>query len=312
MISIVVPVYNNAPCLEELAHRTGIALAGQDYEIIFVNDGSRDNTLEILRRLCDADPHVKGLSLSRNFGQHPATGAGLEHATGDQIVVMDGDLQDKPEDIPRLLAKLVPGVEIVYTTKSTNHESLLTRVTSRMFHATYARLTRVNSPADIGTFRAFTRKFLDALLLYKERNILYGPLMVYMGFGHDFVHVPHEERTHGVSSYSFLKRLSLAVNSLVTYTDMPYKALMYLGGGTIAFTVLYGLFNLIQYMVSGRILMGGLTVVVMLILFFGGATFTGLGLLGIYIFRIFQEVLARPRCLIAERFNFPPGEKDRA
>jgi dolichol-phosphate mannosyltransferase len=307
MISVVIPVYNNAPCLEELVRRTAASLTGQDFEIIFINDGSTDNTLEGLRRLAQADPRVKAISLSRNFGQHPATGAGLEHASGDRIVVMDGDLQDRPEDIPHLLDRLTAGVEIVYTIKSDNSESFLTNFTSRLFHYTYARTTRVSVPNGIGTFRAFTRKFLDALLLYKERNILYGPLMVYMGFPHDSYRVPHEVRAHGKGSYTFLKRLSLAINSLVTYTDTPYQMLMFLGAGTLGFSIVYGLFNLLQYLVAGRILMGGLTVVVMLILFFGGALFTALGLLGIYIFRIFQEVLGRPRCLVAERINFGPA-----
>lgn len=303
MISIVIPAYNNAPCLEELVRRTALALSGREFEIIFINDGSKDNTLDELRRLGRDDSRVKAISLSRNFGQHPATGAGLEHACGEWIVIMDGDLQDRPEDIPHLLDKLKDGVEIVYTVKASNNESLLTNLTSRLFHYTYSRTAGVNVPQGIGTFRAFTRKFLDALLLFKERNILYGPLMVYMGFPHDIHHVPHEARGHGKSSYTFLKRLSLALNALVTYTDIPYRGLMYLGAGTIGLTVIYGLFNLLQYLLAGRILMGGLTVVIMLILFFCGTVFTVLGLLGIYIFRIFQEVLARPRYLIAERIN---------
>jgi dolichol-phosphate mannosyltransferase len=303
MISIVIPIFNNAPSLGELVRRVAQALSGRQYEIIFINDGSKDNTLEELRRLGCDDHRVKALSLSRNFGQHPATGVGLEHASGDVVVIMDGDLQDRPEDIPHLLDKLKDGVEIVYTAKTTNTVSLLTNITSRLFHYTYSRAAGVSVPRGIGTFRAFTRKFLEALLLYRERNILYGPLMIYMGFPHDIHYVHHEARSHGKSSYTFLKRLSLALNALVTYTDMPYRSLMYLGAATIGFTVVYAVFNLLQYLLAGRILMGGLTVIVMLILFFGGTLFTALGLLGIYIFRIFQEVLARPRCLVAERIN---------
>jgi dolichol-phosphate mannosyltransferase len=308
MISIVIPVYNLAPCLRELHKRIDAALSGREFEIIFINDGSRDDSMAVLREVAQEDSRVKVLSLSRNFGQHPATGAGLEVAQGDQLVIMDGDLQDLPEDIPALLERLKDGVEIVYTIKSETRKSFLEDITSRLFHYTHAKLSKINTPKNIGTFRAFTRKFHKALLKYKEYNITYGPLMLYMGFSSAFYQVNYFERSHGKSSYGFFRRLKLAINSLVTYTDIPYRLLITLGSVAVTFSSILGLLTLLQYMIVGRVMIGGLTVIIMVNLLLGGTVITAVGLLGMYIFRIFQEVLGRPRCLVAERINLDQAE----
>lgn len=306
MVSIIVPVYNNAPALRPLTERMAQALAGEDFEIVFVNDGSRDDSLAVLRELAAGDVRVKVVALSRNFGQHPATSAGMARASGDELVFMDADLQDRPEDVPLLLARLrdrANPVEIVYTVKTECHEGLLKRLTSQVFHQVHARLTSSEAPPGMGTFRAFSRKVLNEMLAYEERNILYGPLMVSMGFAHAFVSVPHMERGHGASGYNFGKRLGLAVSALIRHTDIPYRLFLSLGGGIVALSVIYALLNILQYMIYGRVLMGGLVVIILLLLFFMGATFVAIGLLGIYVFQIFQEVLRRPRYHVAETLN---------
>lgn len=309
VISVIIPVYNNAPTLADLSGRIATALKGEDWEIVFVNDGSRDDSLGVLRKLAAADTRIKVVSLSRNFGQHPATNAGMVLAEGQEIVFMDADLQDRPEDIPLLLTRLrdrAKPVDIVYTVKSERYDAALTRLTSMIFHHVHSRLTGSQAPSGMGTFRAFTRRVLVEMLGYQERNILYGPLMLSMGYAHDFVHVPHKERTEGASSYTFSKRLSLATSVLIRHTDIPHRIFLIIGGGIVGFSFLYAAFNIIQYVFWGRVLLGGLAVIILLLLFFMGATFIALGLLGLYIFQIFQEALRRPRYHIAETINLDP------
>jgi dolichol-phosphate mannosyltransferase len=309
MISIVVPVYKNQDTLRLLAERLSLALDGEDYELIMINDGSPDASLEALRDLAGEDHRVKVISLSRNFGQQSATNAGLSRARGDELVIMDADLQDRPEDVPMLLARLRDDsrpVEIVYTVKTVRHDTMFTRLTSKLFHNAYGRLAAVPVPYGVGTFRAFSRMVKEELLRYGERNILYGPLMFSLGFSHDFLDVVHEERIHGQSSYNFSRRLALALNTLIRYTDIPYRLFLGMGAAIVALSLLYAMFNIFQYMVYGRILMGGLALIILLLLFLIGSVFFVLGLLGIYIFQIFQEVLGRPRYHVELTLNFEP------
>lgn len=304
MISVVAPVYNNAATIEELALRLTAVLASQPHEIVFVNDGSTDDSLDKLKLMGQANRNIKVLSLSRNFGQHPAIGAGFDHAQGDIIVLMDADLQDRPEEIPHLLSKLTDGIDIVYTIKEKNNaEHWTIRVTSALYHLLFSKVVGTSVPPRIGTFRAFTRKFLDAVLKFKERNILYGPMMFYVGFKSDYVEVMHDERRGGKSSYTFSKRLALAINSLVTYTDIPHKVLIYLGLALFFASIIYGVAVLLGYMVYGKELPAGLTLVVMLLTIMLGSIMVSMGILGSYVFRVYQEVLARPRYLVADKIN---------
>lgn len=303
MISIVIPVYNNAATVEELARRIDAALRPRPYEAIFVDDGSSDDSLARLKHLASANPSMKVISLARNFGQHPAISAGFEHAKGDAVVLMDADLQDRPEDIPRLVGQLRDDVDIVYTRKAQPEEEAAVRITSALYHYVFARITRSPRFAEIGTFRAFSRKFLAALLQYRERNVLYGPLMVYMGFKSAIVEVVREPRRSGASGYTFGKRLALAVNSLISYTDIPHRLSIYVGSVLFAGSVLYGTVVLLQYLIYGRSLPAGFTLVLMMLTLMLGSLMISLGIIGSYVFRVYQEVLQRPRYLIAERIN---------
>jgi glycosyltransferase involved in cell wall biosynthesis len=303
MISVVIPVYNNASTVEELARRIDAALLPSPYEAIFVDDGSSDDSLERLKRIAAGNPSAKVISLARNFGQHPAISAGFEHAKGDVVVLMDADLQDRPEDIPRVVAKLRDDIDIVYTCKVRAAEDLAVRISSALYHYVFARITRSPRFAEIGTFRAFSRKFLSALLLYRERNVLYGPLMVYMGFKSAIVEVVRERRPMGGSGYTFGKRLALAINSLVSYTDIPHRLSIYVGLALFAGSVLYGTAVLVQYLTLGRSLPAGSTLILLMLTLMLGSLMISLGIIGSYVFRVYQEVLQRPRYLIAEKVN---------
>jgi dolichol-phosphate mannosyltransferase len=303
VISIVIPVYNNAATVEELARRIDAALQPDPYEAIFVDDGSSDDSLARLKRIAGTNRSAKIISLARNFGQHPAISAGFEHAKGDVVVLMDADLQDRPEDIPRVVAELRDDVDIVYTCKARAAEDLAVRMSSALYHYVFSRITRSRRFAEIGTLRAFSRKFLSALLLYRERNVLYGPLMVYMGFKSAIVEVVRDRRPSGASGYTFGKRLALALNSLVSYTDIPHRLSIYIGFALFAGSVMYGGAVLVQYLMYGRALPAGFTLVLLMLTLMLGSLMISLGIIGSYVFRVYQEVLQRPRYLIAEKVN---------
>ena len=301
-LSILVPVYNNEATIRELLDRLRKALDGLDYEAVVVNDGSRDKSLALLKAQAVADPRLKVISFSRNFGQHPAIAAALEHAQGDVLVLMDADLEDRPENIPMLVRTLQEQqCDIVYTTKI---EGTVTPrgLSSDAYHQVFSRTIGVTVPRRLGTFRAFTRKVGDALRAFPERDVVYGPLMFYVGFSFAIVPVDRGTRPGG-SSYTLAKRLGLAVNSLITYSDLAPKVFASAGAVMIAAPLLYGGIVLLQYLLAGRTLPQGLTIIVLLLSFLGGTIMLALGVLGVYVFRIFQEVLARPRYVIDETMN---------
>jgi dolichol-phosphate mannosyltransferase len=301
-LSILVPVYNNEATIDSLVERIRTSLDGFHYEAVIVDDGSRDGSLRRLKTHAAADPRLKIISFSRNFGQHPAIAAALDHARGDILVLMDADLEDQPENIPLLVRTLEEQrCDIVYTVKLDPNVSARS-LSSDAYHQVFSRTVGVALPRHLGTFRAFTRKVRDALRSFPERDVLYGPLMFYVGFRYAIIPVQRGVRP-GQSSYSLAKRLRLAVNSLLTYSDLAPKLFATTGVVMIAMPLLYGVIVLIQYLFAGRSLPAGLTIVVLLVAFLGGMIMLALGVVGVYIFRIFQEVLARPRYLIDETVN---------
>jgi glycosyltransferase involved in cell wall biosynthesis len=309
-LSLLIPVYNNEHTLVPLNARIREALAGCRYEVVLVNDGSRDGSLVALKSIAAADPRVKVISFSRNFGQHPAIAAALEFAAGDTLVLMDADLEDRPENIPMLVRALEEsGADVVYTIKRGQAASARS-MSSDLYHHAIATSVGVAMPRQMGTFRVFTRKVCNALRQFPERHVLYGPLMFYAGFRHVIVPVDRDARV-GPSSYSFAKRLRLAVNSLVTYSDLPPKLFGVIGTAMVVMPLLYAGVVLAQYMLMGRSLPQGLTVVVLLVTGLGGMIMLALGVLGVYIFRIFQEVLARPRYLVDETVNLESSSDGR-
>lgn len=311
-ISVVIPVYNNAAALRELTQRLVATLGtcAGTYEIVYVNDGSRDTSLAILKELTAGHPAVKVINLSRNFGQHPAICAGFEHSRGDITILMDADLQDRPEDIVDLVRKLRDeGADVAYTIKQAADKKLTSRVTSTLYHYVFARIVKTDVPLNIGTFRAFNRKFLAAVLQFREVNVLYGPLMFFMGFRSCFLELPYHERPHGKSSYTFRKRLQLAVNSLISYTDVPHRLSMMFGVMLLSGSLLYGLVVTLQYLLFGASLPGGTTLILLVLCLTLGSVMMTLGVIGSYVFRVYQEVLHRPRYLVQEKFNIAPDQK---
>ncbi len=298
MISIIIPVFNNSKTLEKLSERIIHTLNDHELEIIYINDGSTDNSLIILKELHKKYNQIRIISFSRNFGQHPAISAGFENAKGEQIVLMDADLQDKPENIPKLIDNLKNNIDIVYTIRKDKKKSFIKDVTSNIFHNFTAKQVGVNVPKNIGTLRVFSRKVLNALLQYKEVNVLYGPLMYYIGFNHCYVEVDRDERPGEKSSYSFFKRLELGVNTLITYSDLPYRVFINIGVLIIIGSIVYATMLLVQYFFYGQMLPDGITIIIFILALMFGVIVFGLGIVGFYLYRSFQEVLRRPKYLV--------------
>lgn len=304
-VSVLVPVYNNAASLQELHRRLAATLETmqRQFEIVFVNDGSSDESLSILRRLADRDPRCLVLSLSRNFGQHPAINAGLRRASGDITVLMDADLQDRPEELPRLLAPFSdPDVDIVYT-QFELVDGEKSRLTSRLFHRAFARLSDIHIPPSLGTYRAFSARVRGALLDYPERNAVYGPLMAQMGYEHVYITVGRDAPVGRKTSYNFRRRLSLAVSSVISYGSFLHRFVTWIG---LTLTLLSGgylIVVLIQYITGFRALVNGQLLLLVITVLMSGVLLMTVGVLTAYTYRIFQEVLARPRFHVAREFG---------
>jgi glycosyltransferase involved in cell wall biosynthesis len=306
-LSIVIPVFNNRESLKELY----IRLAGQcieqqwTYEIIFINDGSKDDSSNILKEVALLDPNVRIITLSRNYGQHPAICAGFEIAKGKFIVLMDADLQDSPEDLPLLINKIEgDGLDVLYTIRTPNSKNQSSRFTSKLYHFTFSKIVGVFVPNNIGTFRVFNQNFLKGILKFKEKDILYGPLMFYMGYKSDFIEIPYIESVNNKSNYTFFKRVRMACNSLISYTDIPLKLFLSFGFGFFSLSTTYLLIIVIQYFLKGAYLTDGATLIITLMSMWFGCMMVCMGIMGIYLFKVYQIVLNRPRYLIQETINY--------
>jgi dolichol-phosphate mannosyltransferase len=306
-VSVVIPVYRNESSLDELVHRLVATLSSMQrpFEILLIDDGSPDGSWDVIESLATSHLQVVGLRLSRNFGQHPAIAAGLERAQGDVTVLMDADLQDEPEQLPLLLAKLDEGSDIVYTVNVPGDAHAGSRLTSALFHYSFSKVANVSVPPTIGTYRVFTRQFREGVLSYPERRPLYGPLMLYMGYTAAFVPVERRAGT-GQTGYSFAKRFALAADTLVSYTNVPHRILLAMGSALAAASAIYLVLLVIDYFTRDAGLASGVTLLLGVTLLFMGAVLTSLGIVGSYVFRVFQEVLQRPRYLVAEAVDGEP------
>lgn len=306
-VSVVIPTYRNAAVLPELMRRLDESLSSLEtsYEIILVDDGNTDETWNVIQTLVGQHPNLRAIRLSRNFGQHPAIGAGFRAACGRRIALMDADLEDRPEALPPLLAKLddINGVDIVFTVIANPNQLRRRRVSSTLFQQAFSLLSPIQWPSNVGTLRVFTRQVLDAMLEYEEYNVLYGPLMFFIGFRYTFVEVARGS-SKGRSSYTFLRRLNLATSTFVSYTNLP--ANMFLVGGAVAlgFVLLYVAALLIQYALFEPVTaVPGLTLLALLISASISINLIALGVLGHYVFRVYQEVLSRPRYHVMARLE---------
>ncbi len=309
--SIVVPVFNEELVIAESYKRLKAVMdsAEEPYELIFVNDGSRDKTQAMISELCDIDPNVKLINFSRNFGHQTAITAGMDHASGQAIVVIDADLQDPPEVILEMIAKWKEGFDVVYGQRiSRKGESVFKKVTAKMFYRLLRSLTNVEIPVDAGDFRLIDRKVCDVLSSLTEQNRYVRGLVSWAGFRQTAVRFHREERFAGETKYPFKKMLKFALDGITTFSHKPLKLATYIGFLVSFLSFAYLLVVLYLKLFTDKAISGwASTLSVSLI--FNGVVLIMLGIIGEYIGRIYDETKGRPLYIIQEKKGFTDEEK---
>jgi polyisoprenyl-phosphate glycosyltransferase len=304
-ISVVTPVYRAERCLRELYTRLVAALESitGDFEIVMVEDCGGDGSWQIIRALADADPRVKGLQFSRNFGQHYGITAGLDHCDGDWVVVMDCDLQDRPEEIPRLYAKALEGYDVVLALRGKRSDSAFKRLASRVFYRLFSYLSEMDYDGDAGNFRIISRKVAMNCRRMREQLRFFGGLVHWMGFPTAAIEVQHGMRHEGKSTYSFGKLWKLAGETIIAYSDKPLRLSIRFGFLMSLFAFAGGMFILVRALLYGSPVVGWPSLFVSLY-FIGGIIISILGILGIYLGKTFDEAKKRPLYIVS-RTTFP-------
>jgi polyisoprenyl-phosphate glycosyltransferase len=302
LLSVVAPVFNEDELIDEFHLRVTAALEDVPFELVLVDDGSTDGTALALDRLADSDPRVRVVSLSRNFGHQTALTAGLDHATGDAVVMLDADLQDPPELITTMLDHWRAGCDVVYAVRRARAgESRFKLATARWFYAVFDHLAQIDLRRDSGDFRLLDRRALDALLAMRERNRFLRGMTVWVGFTQAAVPYSRDPRHAGKTKYTFTRMLRFSADAILSFSDRPLQLATLLGLiiSTLAFVaipVVIALRLLGQYLPG----FGTLTIAVLLL---GGIQLISIGIIGEYVGRIYDEVKGRPLYLVKARRN---------
>ncbi|MEW6055593.1 MAG: glycosyltransferase family 2 protein [Bdellovibrionota bacterium] len=298
-ISIVVPVYKAENCLQELYARLKKVLEpiNPNFEILFVEDCGGDRSWKMIESFSKTDSRVKGLQFSRNFGQHYGITAGLDHCTGDWVVVMDCDLQDPPEEIARLYAKAKEGFEIVIARRMDSKQPLFKRLSSRVFYGIFGYLADLRYDHRVGNFRILSRKVVNKFSLFREELRFFGALINWMGFSTAYVDIEHAARFEGKSAYTYRKLFNLGLETILAYSDKPLKLAVKIGFMVTLFSFAFGLYVLYRALFQGIPVSGWASLIVSLY-FLGGMTIAILGVVGVYLGKTFDQTKGRPLYLI--------------
>ena len=304
-LSLVVPIFNEEETIPELARRLDQSLwnIGVTWEVVFVDDGSTDRSLELLRELTVREPRFKVMSFGRNFGHQIAITAGVDVAEGDAVVVIDADLQDPPEVIREMLAKFDEGFDVVYGVRSRRHgETLLKRATAAFFYRILRRLLGFEVPLDAGDFRLMSRGVVLTLRSLRERHRFIRGMVAWIGFKHTRVYYERQPRFQGETKYPLRKMVRFAVDGITSFSIVPVRVAIYLGIFTGLLAVGIGLWALIQKL-RGAPVVTGWTTIMMLVALCSSAQLLMTGVVGEYVGRIYEEVKKRPLYTVAESIN---------
>ncbi len=304
--SVVVPVYNEELVVAECARRIKEVMdkTNEDYEIIFVNDGSRDATKKIIAELCEQDKRIKLIDFSRNFGHQIAITAGMDNSSGQAVIVIDADLQDPPELILEMIDKWKEGFDVVYAKRiKRKGESLFKKLSASLFYRILKALTRVDIPVDVGDYRLIDRKVCDVLASFSEKNRFVRGLVSWTGFKQTSVSYVREERLAGKTKYPFKKMARFAMDGITSFSDKPLKLATILGFLLSGCSFLY-LIVVICLKLFTDVTVTGWASSMSVMLFFNGVVLIMLGIMGEYIGRIFEEVKNRPLYVINEKKGF--------
>ncbi|MBI4689212.1 MAG: glycosyltransferase family 2 protein [Nitrospirae bacterium] len=299
-LSIIIPIYNEEENIAELSGRLADVLEKLGtFEIIFVDDGSKDESWKIIRDIHEKDSRIKGLGFSRNFGHHTAITAGLDYANGNAVILMDGDLQDIPEEIPRLWKKFNEGYDLVYGIRKEKKDSMFKNISSHIFWWLINSLSGIDIPRNQTLLRIFDRKILNVLKDMRERARFIHGMIAWTGFRTTLQEVEHAPRKHGVSKYNVVKLFRLAFNAITSFSTLPLRLATYFGILSAGIGFFIGLFFIYKKIFLGIPVLGYASIIVA-ILFMGGIQLLILGVIGEYLGRVYQEVQARPIYIVRE------------
>lgn len=304
-ISVVVPVYSCKECLYDLVERLTTALSNivKDWEIILVNDACPQGSWEEIKNISDINTKVMGINLSRNFGQHYAITAGLCHIKGDWVVVMDCDLQDKPEEISKLYAKAQEGYDIVYAQRVEREDNFYKKISSKFFYSVLGYLTDTKQDSTIANFGIYNKKVIKAILDMGDYIRYFPTMSQWVGFKKTSIRVKHLNRESGNSSYSYKKLFELAFNTMISFSDKPLRLTVKAGLLMVVFSILIGSYYFFR-LIHGDIYVLGYASLIISIWFLAGCTFSILGVVGLYVGKTFEKVKNRPLFIIDKKVNF--------
>lgn len=304
-LSIITPVYKCESCIVDLINRltTSINSFTSDFEIIFVNDASPDESWIKLKEIAESNTSIKLINLSRNFGQHAAITAGLFESSGEWVVVMDCDLQDLPEEIPNLYFKVKEGYDFVLAERASRSDSFYKKMTSKLFYFVLSYLTGTKQDTTVANFGIYHRKVINEVLRMGDQ-IKFFPLMIkWVGFNSCKLPVKHAAREEGASSYSLLKLLRLSSDVILSFSDKPLKILVKLGFFISLFALVFGIEMIYSY-INGKIIVQGYASLIISLWFLSGLIVSMLGLVGLYVGKSFDKVKGRQVYIIKEKVNF--------
>jgi polyisoprenyl-phosphate glycosyltransferase len=307
LISVIVPCYNEEQVIVETNRQlvtTLAALDDLDFEIVYVDDGSSDKTADLLRAIQSADKRTRVVRLARNFGHQLAVSAGLEHAAGDAVVIIDADLQDPPDVIPEMVARWRDGYHVVYGMRTDRPgETAFKLWTAKLFYRFINRLSKVQIPIDVGDFRLLDRRVVDVLLSMPERDRFLRGMVSWIGFRQVAVMYSRAERRAGESKYPLFKMLQFAADGVLSFSLTPLRLALWVGFLSIGMAFAGILYALIVRLYTNDWVRGW-TSIFTAVLFIGGAQLVTLGIIGEYIGRIYAEVKRRPLYVVEERLGF--------
>jgi glycosyltransferase involved in cell wall biosynthesis len=303
-LSVVIPVLNEDLLLNELVKQVADSVdrITNDYEIIIVDDGSSDNTWNLITQEGIKNKKVKGIKFSRNFGHHYAITAGLHKAEGEWTIVMDGDLQDRPEVIPDLYKKAIEGFDIVFVSRENRTDSIFYKVAQKTYYFLLRLLSGINFDSSQANFSIINRKVVKAFIDFPENARFYGSTITWLGFNRTHISANHGARYLGTPSYTLKKRLKLAADVILAFSDRPLKIAISLGILASTFALSMAIFIIYGALNWGYVVLGWPSVIVTIV-FFSGNILIVLGILGLYIGRIFAEVKNRPLFVVSDTIN---------
>ena len=305
LYSIIVPVYKSEKTIAELFTRVKAVFEKLhlNFELVLVEDCGGDNSWGEIKKLCAQEKQVVGIKLSRNFGQHYAITAGLDHAKGDWFIVMDCDLQDQPEEIAKLITKANEGYDVVLARRTVRHDSFFKKTFSRLFYKTLAYLSGSDQDPTVANFGIYSKKVIDSVRQMRE-SIRYFPTMVrWVGYHKTAIDVEHAPRTIGETSYSLKKLVNLALDIILAYSDKPLRIIIKIGLITSLLAIVFIIYTFYRYF-TGQIIVTGYTTIIISIWLLSGIIISISGIVGLYVGKIFEGVKKRPIYFADEKVNY--------